>query len=253
MMMMSHVVDQHLSEYERERNLKINQNLRFLKDLGFERPFLSEIHPNLAHNPRKRKKDNESHRKGHRQSNRVRGIAAPSVECPVAVSVPESVSSVERGRYSHSLWRGKPHRNSRALIPGQEPLHVTTPLTLGSIGTTIEATGQLKTGDDEALYWSTTGCLYHHPYPIGWKASKLHFGKLYHMEVKEGPPGNGPIFEVYEEGGSVRFQGNTPTKPWTEVCLRSKSVGTRVSGPLFFGFSDPLSQKLIRMLMEEKT
>lgn len=78
--------------------------------------------------------------------------------------------------------------------------------------------------------------------------SKMHFGKLFHMEIKEGPPGKGPIFEVREDGSDEVFQGNTPTKPWTEVCLRSTSTGTRVSGPLFFGFSDPISQKLIKML-----
>lgn len=34
-----------------------------------------------------------------------------------------------------------------------------------------------------------------------------------------------------ERSGKV-FKGATPTAPWTEACKRSKSQGTRVSGPL---------------------
>ena len=40
------------------------------------------------------------------------------------------------------------------------------------------------------------------------------------------------------------FSGASPTKPWTEVCLAHRT-GQRISGPLFFGFSDPLTQRAI--------
>lgn len=65
------------------------------------------------------------------------------------------------------------------------------------------------------------------------------------MHIKEGP--DGPIFIVESADGKV-FQGTSPTQPWTMVCLASYSKGTRISGPLFFGFSDPITQKMIESL-----
>ncbi|RKP08525.1 hypothetical protein THASP1DRAFT_15567, partial [Thamnocephalis sphaerospora] len=90
-------------------------------------------------------------------------------------------------------------------------------------------------------------CMYHHPYPVGFRASKTHFGREYWMTIEEGE--DGPAFNV--SMGSDRrhsFHGQTPTQPWTQACLASSSKGTRISGPLFFGFSDPLAQLLIRKL-----
>lgn len=40
------------------------------------------------------------------------------------------------------------------------------------------------------------------------------------------------------------FSGASPTKPWTDVCIAHRT-GQRISGPLFFGFSDPLTQRAI--------
>ena len=74
------------------------------------------------------------------------------------------------------------------------------------------------------------------------------------MEIRQGPPGKGPVFVVSEAGDGPdrkEFKGPTPTKPWTEVCL-TRSAGTRVSGPLFFGFSDQISQFLIKKLEKEE-
>lgn len=65
------------------------------------------------------------------------------------------------------------------------------------------------------------------------------------MHIREGP--DGPIF-VVESGGGKIFEGNSPTLPWTKACLASYSKGTRISGPLFFGFSDPITQKMIEEL-----
>lgn len=65
------------------------------------------------------------------------------------------------------------------------------------------------------------------------------------MHIKEGP--QGPIFIVESEAGKV-FEGASPTHPWTQACLASYSKGTRISGPLFFGFSDPITQKMIEDL-----
>lgn len=65
------------------------------------------------------------------------------------------------------------------------------------------------------------------------------------MHIKEGQ--QGPIFIVESETGKV-FEGASPTHPWTQACLASYSKGTRISGPLFFGFSDPITQKMIEDL-----
>ena len=65
------------------------------------------------------------------------------------------------------------------------------------------------------------------------------------MHIKEGP--DGPIFIVESANGKI-FQGSSPTQPWTMACLASYSKGTRISGPLFFGFSDPITQKMIESL-----
>ncbi|KAI8596513.1 hypothetical protein EDD21DRAFT_388053 [Dissophora ornata] len=120
------------------------------------------------------------------------------------------------------------------------------PLTLGSIATTIWDVGKLYKGKENRLrYWSGKGSLFRHPYPIGYKAEKFHFRERYMMEIKEGP--DGPLFIIESAGGKV-YEGSSPTLPWTKACLASYSKGTRISGPLFFGFSDPITQKMIEDL-----
>ena len=49
------------------------------------------------------------------------------------------------------------------------------------------------------------------------------------MFISEGE--RGPLFKVIVDGGR-EYVGNTPTYPWTQICIQSKSPGTRVSGPL---------------------
>lgn len=68
---------------------------------------------------------------------------------------------------------------------------------------------------------------------------------MYTMDILAGD--DGPIFKVTDASGRS-WIGKTPTKPWTSVCLASSSKGTRISGPLFFGFSDPITQKMIEEL-----
>ena len=84
--------------------------------------------------------------------------------------------------------------------------------------------------------------MYHHIYPVGYRATKAHFGRDYEMEIEEGAAG--PVFKVTDVGAGRTFAGPTPTKPWTDVCL-SLNTGARISGPLFFGFSDPAVQLAI--------
>ncbi|KAI9030140.1 hypothetical protein CLU79DRAFT_425530 [Phycomyces nitens] len=115
-----------------------------------------------------------------------------------------------------------------------------------SIGTTIWDLGELYTGKGRSKYWSNRSCRYKHPYPIGFRATKNHFGNDYGMLIEKGPEGEGPVFTVQINGTGTIFKGATPTGPWTEACKRSKSQGTRVSGPLFHGFSDLITMSLIQ-------
>ncbi|KAJ1921505.1 hypothetical protein H4219_000542 [Mycoemilia scoparia] len=84
------------------------------------------------------------------------------------------------------------------------------------------------------------------PYKLGYKASKPHFNQQFYMEIEKGD--QGPIFVVWAGNSGTKWRGHTPTQPWTKACLRYSSKSTRVSGPLFFGFSDPITQTLISSL-----
>jgi hypothetical protein len=41
-----------------------------------------------------------------------------------------------------------------------------------------------------------TQCMYRHPYPVGYRASKTYRGHVFTMEILEGGPHAGPIFRV---------------------------------------------------------
>lgn len=43
--------------------------------------------------------------------------------------------------------------------------------------------------------------------------------------------------QVSQRGGRHSFSGTSPTRPWTDVCIAFRT-GQRISGPLYFGFSD---------------
>lgn len=64
------------------------------------------------------------------------------------------------------------------------------------------------------------------------------------MRIEAAPDGAGPRFCVRDEGSGAEWHGATPTAPWTALCVALR-LGTRISGPLFFGFSDPLTQRAI--------
>ncbi|KAI8145209.1 hypothetical protein BJV82DRAFT_51270 [Fennellomyces sp. T-0311] len=116
-----------------------------------------------------------------------------------------------------------------------------------SIGTTIWELGRIYTEEGRSKYWSGRGvgvkeqirdkclktikkCRYKHPYPIGFRATKSHFGNEYTMTIEKGD--EGPVFKVQVNSSKTIYSGATPTAPWTEACKKSKSQGTRVSGPL---------------------
>ena len=55
-----------------------------------------------------------------------------------------------------------------------------------------------------------------------------------------------PAAQVTDQQSGAAFSGASPTKPWTDVCIAHRT-GQRISGPLFFGFSDPLTQRAIAL------
>jgi hypothetical protein len=65
------------------------------------------------------------------------------------------------------------------------------------------------------------------------------------MSIVAGPIG--PRFRVTDDKSGEMFEGESPTKPWTAVCV-SKRLGTRISGPLFFGFSDAMTMRALSTL-----
>ena len=68
------------------------------------------------------------------------------------------------------------------------------------------------------------------------------------MTILASADGTAPVFRVTNLATGRAFEGSSPTRPWTDVCLARKT-GQRISGPLFFGFSDPIC---IRMIHEMK-
>ncbi|RCH92425.1 hypothetical protein CU097_010072 [Rhizopus azygosporus] len=233
-----------LSNYELKRKLNMEENQTLLRELGLGVPtgIAADI-SSIGRHEKGNKKVKRYYRAPPkskapktpvRLSRRIRG------ETPEEITeLDEIVNDNDRVRQLDIAERPNEADKDDSL-PAVENIYV--PLTLRSIGTTIWSLGALNTGKGRSKSWSSRGCKYKHPYPIGYRATKSHFGNEYTMGIKTSSNGE-PIFTV--QLNSTTFTGKTPTAPWTEACIRSKSSSTRVSGPLFFGFSDPLTMRLI--------
>ncbi|CEG82976.1 hypothetical protein RMATCC62417_16961 [Rhizopus microsporus] len=233
-----------LSNYELKRKLNMEENQNILRELGLGVPtgIAADI-PSIGRHEKENKKVKRYYRASPkskapktpvRLSRRIRG------ETPEEITeLDEIVDENDRVRQLDIAERPNEADKDDSL-PTFENIYV--PLTLRSIGTTIWSLGTLNTGKGRSKSWSSRGCKYKHPYPIGYRATKSHFGNEYTMGIEANSNGE-PVFTV--QLNSTTFTGKTPTAPWTEACIRSKSSSTRVSGPLFFGFSDPLTMHLI--------
>ncbi|KAL0491377.1 transforming growth factor beta regulator 1 [Acrasis kona] len=95
-------------------------------------------------------------------------------------------------------------------------------------------------------------------YPVGYKAER-HYASyknpgdrtIYTCEVEEGP--SGPVFKVTpSDDQETVFTSSTPTRCWTNVIKRVNEAGgriyTTVSGPEYFGLSNPKVQRMIESL-----
>mgnify|MGYP002861264308 CR=1 FL=1 len=172
-----------------------------------------------------------------RASRRLRGIdvsGEPTATPARVVSYAERASDADRRDRRRGLAFPDP-----ASFPGSE---IAAPFTLRSIGVTVHALGDVHRGAFAGRYWSSPGCLFHHAYPVGYVATKHHFGQPWRMTIEAGEVG--PVFRVTNERTNRTFAGPSPTKPWTAVC-ESIKTRTRISGPLFFGFSDPVTVRAL--------
>lgn len=127
---------------------------------------------------------------------------------------------------------------------------VVAPFSLLSIAVTVHSLGQLvvlpKDPDTERKWFSSRMAMYVHPFPDGYHCSKEHWGRRWHMYIRRDRIAGGPIFTVCAEDGKESYTRHTPSHAWMDACLASHAPGTRISGPLFYGFSDVWLQRVIQ-------
>ncbi|KAF8072585.1 hypothetical protein HT031_000245 [Scenedesmus sp. PABB004] len=172
-----------------------------------------------------------------RTSRRIRGLTVDGAAAPPAAPVAAAPPRPPPSRAPDDARAPRFELTATAYA---------APFTLGSIGTTVISLGALHRGPWPHLWWSSRGCLFRHAYPLGFRASKVAFGRVWQMAITADEAG-GPVFTVWDEARGLSFSGPTPTRPWTDVCLHQRT-GQRISGPQYFGFSDLHLQRAIAAL-----
>ena len=214
-----------------------------------------------------------------RTSGRLRGVKAPDMFAPETppqqTNEPEKQEETNTG--SPASIRGTRHRSLDELVRRQRG-EVVAPFTCRYSGVTVWRLGEIARGDFQHRYWSSAGCLYHHAYPIGYVATKREWDRTFVCTIAKGD--FGPVFTVSELDAScaslgvdiaalseqgkagassskrktlsfrVSFAGPSPTKPWTSHCI-ARRTGRRISGPLYYGFSDPITMLAIYALYND--
>ncbi|KAL3731599.1 hypothetical protein ACJRO7_028478 [Eucalyptus globulus] len=122
-------------------------------------------------------------------------------------------------------------------------------------GLEIISIGRLYKGPWDKKYWSCSRGKDRYPYPIGYQAVRAHGGSRCKIEVCEGS--KGPLFMVTAaEGHSC--SGQTPNIAWDRFQKKGfprmkiwygKRFSCKIDGTEFFGFKDPLVQRLLRELV----
>lgn len=138
----------------------------------------------------------------------------------------------------------RPAKKSRYISFSDEDMSMTivAPFSLLKERITVQDLGHCHRKKYAHKYWSSSGCKYHHAYPVGYRATKNVFGKCFEMSIEESE--TGPVFKVYDTVNHTSFVGDSPTSPWTQVCIAQRT-GQRISGPLFYGFSDLFTLKAL--------
>ncbi|OMO93525.1 hypothetical protein CCACVL1_06455 [Corchorus capsularis] len=123
-----------------------------------------------------------------------------------------------------------------------------------SDGLEIISIGSLYIGPWDKKYWSSSRGKDRYPYPVGYQAVRAHNGSTYKMEIDEGP--KGPLFMVSCDGQSC--SGQTPDIAWDKFqktgcsnlkIWHGKRFSCKMDGVEFFGFKNPLVQRLLRELV----
>lgn len=137
----------------------------------------------------------------------------------------------------------RPAKRSRCIrFDDMSSTVIVAPFSILSERITVLDLGTIHRQHYAHKYWSSSGCRYHHAYPVGYRATKVVFGKIFEMSIEQSD--TGPEFCVVDTVTNAVFRGETPTAPWTAVCIAQKT-GQRISGPLFYGFSDPFTLKAL--------
>ena len=250
------------TQYEIERDAKVRENEARMRALGID-GLAEKLAMDAAKRKKKKKKTTNKRAPPRddattttRMTRRQRMISNETVEEKEAREAAERVQREEanvgarngRGGHGRAKTRGLEFPNVKEEFPLCEgvfgPFTMKTPKTNGPI--TVLSVGAPVGGGRrrfESEFWSRAGCLYHHPYLIGYKAEKTFQGRVYVMEIVDGE--DRPMFRVTDkENPGKTFVGETPTAPWYDLVV-SKRLGTRISGPQFFGFSERMTMAAI--------
>ncbi|KAJ3268183.1 hypothetical protein HDV01_003347 [Terramyces sp. JEL0728] len=212
-----------MSEYEKKRQELISENQKKLKELG--------LLPVSVPTGKIRKKVYKKV-KALQERNIIRKSTRLNKDKDTVEEPQDRIDNEETS--FEPFYKKRMETSFRAVFQNSDhAITVSFPFTLLSIQVTVWNLGKLV---DDERYWSSSSCQYKHPYPIGYTCSKYHFGREWVMTITESE--DGPLFHVI---GNKVYTGYSPTSPWTDICidLQNKVGKTRISGPLFFGFSDP--------------
>ncbi len=238
-----------LTEYEQLRAMRIRENRQRLKALG-----VVDTVESLAKQTRKRRVQRRA--KAMTAKRRTNGAdggpAEMETEAPARRSkrLREADEAKEHADFAQldeapDETTRRPKKRSRLLNFNDHEmssLRVETPFTLLAEKVTVLELGSVWRSNYAQNYWSSSGCKFHHAYPVGYRATKVVFGKTYEQSIEEGE--TGPVFSVRDTVTGKEWRGETPTNPWTAVCI-SQNTGQRISGPKFFGFSDLFTLKAL--------
>ncbi|KAG2269549.1 hypothetical protein Bca52824_064104 [Brassica carinata] len=118
----------------------------------------------------------------------------------------------------------------------------------------IVSVGALYSGSWDKKYWSSSRGKDRFPYPVGYKAVRTQNENTYYMEIEEGA--KGPLFLIRYLDES--WTGQTPDIAWGKFqktgisnlkVWHGKRFTCKMSGMEFFGFKNPLVQRLLRELV----
>ncbi|KXS14872.1 hypothetical protein M427DRAFT_335540 [Gonapodya prolifera JEL478] len=135
-------------------------------------------------------------------------------------------------------------------------LGVTFPFKLPTIPVTLISLGRIAHLEQAEWWADPSKSLYYHPFPLGLHTERFAWGRLFDSHILSNPKSGNPIFRVVDRDSGDYRDGATATEAWTLWCKDAAGrEGTRASGPLYFGFSDPILQLLIRrtLFLESKS